>query len=826
MLPPARETICAIVVTHHPDSAFPERIATLRPQVGGVVVVDNASNPEATAMLRGLAQQDRIALIENATNEGVATGLNEGVEYAMAHGFSWFITFDQDSSARPQLIESLQLVCAAVGEAGLDRLGVLGANHIDAHTGELFIDPGETAGGYIERKTVITAGSLMSTQSYNAIGPFRDDFFIDGIDHEYCLRARSKGYRVLFALAAHLVHATGRRQVARVLPGLRVMTVNHAPFRWYTMVRNRLIIVREYAGREPSWTASRTLRLFVKCARALIFEKERLDKARCMALGLADFATRRKVRRPVELIRHGAGGAPLSSSPPSHPEIPHDEPAPATPRAERERTRPGVAEWAQRARDGVIVLVVRTALVQLIVLGGQVALARLLTPSDFGAFAIIQFALSLVSFVGDAGLGASLIRKKEEPTDTELSSVFLAQVALSLLSMVGVGVGASFAGRIWPQLPEGGAWLLRALSGSLLLAALRSVPCVLMERELRFARLGTIDLIMSVTFYVVATGLAWLGWGIWSLATAVLVQGVLATGTAYALRPFWPRLVLDWAILRPIISFSVPFQMNRALGMVNGALAPFYAGAVLGPRALGLLNWAQSTAFFPLKLVDIISRVAFPLYSRIRDDEKLLGETFGRFVQLCFGCTTFFVALFCGIGEPLIHVVYGDKWLPALPLLHVYAWTVAIGFFVPLLAAVLGATDRPRLLLRASLGWTALAWVLVPLTTPRWGALGFAVGYAVHIVVANGALMALTPRLVPHACLPRRLWASALVGVADYLLARWLLAPHAGNIAGFVGCVAALLLFHIGALLLLDRSGIRAALRLIPGAEAVVSPVS
>jgi rhamnosyltransferase len=300
---PEGETVCAIVITHHPDSAFPERIATLHPQVGRVVVIDNASNPEAMAMLRRLAQQQRIALIENATNRGVATGLNQGVEYAKAHGFPWFITFDQDSSTRPQLIESMCLVCAAVGEAGLDRLGVLGANHIDGHTGKLFVTRRETAGGYIERKTVITAGSLMSVPAYDSIGPFRDDFFIDGIDHEYCLRARSKGYRVLLALAPHLVHSIGHRRVERVLPGLRIVTLNHAPFRWYTIVRNRLIIASEYAGREPSWTASDAFNLVVRCAKTLTFEQERLDKARCMALGLADFASKRKVRHPVELIR-------------------------------------------------------------------------------------------------------------------------------------------------------------------------------------------------------------------------------------------------------------------------------------------------------------------------------------------------------------------------------------------------------------------------------------------------------------------------------------------------------------------------------------------
>src|SRR4051794_31103425 len=77
-----------------------------------------------------------------------------------------------------------------------------------------------------------------------------------------------------------------------------------------------------------------------------------------------------------------------------------------------------------RARRGVLILALRTVLVQIAVLGGQVALARLLDPRDFGVFAIVQFALSFFTFFGDAGLGASLIQKKIAPTHRELSSVF------------------------------------------------------------------------------------------------------------------------------------------------------------------------------------------------------------------------------------------------------------------------------------------------------------------------------------------------------------------------------------------------------------------
>jgi rhamnosyltransferase len=271
--------------------------------VRGIVIVDNASNPAAVAMLRELAEQSGAALIENADNLGVATALNQGVAHARAEGFSWFITFDQDSAAGPTLIEGMLAVCATLSGAELDHLGVLGVNHVDAHTGETYVAANDSPGASMERKTVITSGSLLSVKAYEAIGPFRDEFFIDAIDHEYCLRARSKNYRVLLALAPRLVHAMGQRKHVRLLPGISVATTNHAPFRWYSIVRNRLILVREYGRREPSWAAFRLLNLIVMCLRTLAFEADRVEKARNMCLGIADFARKHSTRHPGELMR-------------------------------------------------------------------------------------------------------------------------------------------------------------------------------------------------------------------------------------------------------------------------------------------------------------------------------------------------------------------------------------------------------------------------------------------------------------------------------------------------------------------------------------------
>ncbi|MET0592095.1 MAG: oligosaccharide flippase family protein [Polyangiaceae bacterium] len=479
-----------------------------------------------------------------------------------------------------------------------------------------------------------------------------------------------------------------------------------------------------------------------------------------------------------------------------------------------------VDDLKRRARWGVVILAGRTVLVQLTVLGGQVALARLLDPRDFGVYAIVQFALSFFVLFGDAGLGGGLIQQKTEPSERELSSVFWFQVLMALAVIAVVFTVAGLAPLVWKELPEVGPWLLRALSLQLMLTALRVVPCILMERELQFGKLATLDLALSATFYIAAVGLAWRGWGVWSLILAVVAQGGVGLIVAYILRPFRPMAALDRQFLRGVLRFGVPFQLNYAVGFINGAVTPLYAGAKLGAHSLGLLGWAQNTAYFPLKLVEIVGRVAFPLYSRLQNDKRLLGESFGRSVQLCASFTAFFVALFLGMGEKVITIVFSEKWMPALVPLYIYSCAIAVGFLTPLVVAVLESTGRPRLALRLSLCWTALNWVIVPIVGARWGTVGFALAYCAHVVLGNLFVMALTSRLIPHARLLRRLWSPALGGCVVYGLARYVFAPRMDGGVEFVGAVVALVLAHAASLLILDRRGFIDACMLVPNAKA------
>ena len=469
------------------------------------------------------------------------------------------------------------------------------------------------------------------------------------------------------------------------------------------------------------------------------------------------------------------------------------------------------AALKKRALFGVFALIARTALQELAVLGGNIYLARKLGPAEFGAFWIVQFALSFFTLFGDAGLGAALIQKQERPTDEELSSVWWLQAMLSLGVIAAVFVCAPWVVKLWPDLPHGSEWLLRALAFQLLLTSLRVVPSILMERELFFGRLSVIDLMLTLTFYGSACILAGLDYGTFALVAAVLIQGAAGLLLTYAFRPWLPSLSFRPELLRPILKFGMLFQAKTVVGFVNGATIPLFAGTMLGRYELGLVTWSQNTAFFPMKLVEILGRVNFPLLARMQHDRRAFARTLEQSIQICAVVTFFFVALFVGLGPSIVAVAFGDRWIPAIPTLYVFAVVLSIGFLSPIIGGALDAIGKPAIGTRLAVGWTALNWVVVVSAMHLWRtALSFSLAYSVHVVVGNLVVIMIVKRLVPDARFFPRLRAGVLAAAVTGVVNRWLLQPwSATGPAPLVGSIVVSAAMFLAVLALFDRSAVR-----------------
>lgn len=285
--PPGASSVCAVVVAFFPDRDFEEHLRGLLSQAGALVVIDNTPEAERVwriALPRAGGKQSR--LIENRDNVGVAPALNQGLEQALEWEFSWMLALDQDSRCYSDMVQTLSCVYAACEVKPV----VIGGNYLDTRNDRTKV-PVDPAGEFLKQKTVITSGSLIDAVFAHAIGGFRDDYFIDQLDHEFCLRTRSRGGCVVISRKPVMEHSVGETGGAWV-PYLGHFP-SHPPLRKYYIARNSVVTILEYWRREPEWCLRRLVRLTMGALSMLLLEKHGYSKLRAFACGVSDGLRRR-----------------------------------------------------------------------------------------------------------------------------------------------------------------------------------------------------------------------------------------------------------------------------------------------------------------------------------------------------------------------------------------------------------------------------------------------------------------------------------------------------------------------------------------------------
>jgi rhamnosyltransferase len=264
----------AVIVSFHPDDEFGERLAKLRSQFAAVYWIDNT--PGAVTGSR-LIRDVGVNYISQGVNGGLGTALNMGCSAALKDGFEWVVTFDQDSDIAADF---LCRQIAAWHESASSTF-ILGCNYSDGDSTDA---PRFRAGDYVVAcKTVITSGCLMCLPAWDDLGRFRDDYFIDGIDHEICLRGRSQGLIVARHGRVLMNHYIGERSA-----NYRIFPYLHTPVRKYYSMRNGIQNIVRYAPSEPVWAIRKSATLAWEFVIALLLEPDRRKKMRAMFRGFCD----------------------------------------------------------------------------------------------------------------------------------------------------------------------------------------------------------------------------------------------------------------------------------------------------------------------------------------------------------------------------------------------------------------------------------------------------------------------------------------------------------------------------------------------------------
>jgi rhamnosyltransferase len=278
--------ICAIVVAFDPDQRFSERLDKIGRQADGVVIIDNSPSPQGKALVDNAVSRYTCPLIRNETNAGLGKALNQGIAWAKENGHSHVLLFDQDSTPHNNMVQELRRIWRQMGS----DVAILGSNFLERRSQRQWLpDSCPEPGEWQPVPSLTTSGMLLPIATVERIGMFCESLFVDLVDMEFSLRARSR--QIPFGATCEIVmtHEVGNMQRERIFRRV-VWPSHHSVQRRYYMARNTVVLLKRYGRSEPRWALSAVLSLVKSLILVSLFEKNRGPKFRATMSGLADGA--------------------------------------------------------------------------------------------------------------------------------------------------------------------------------------------------------------------------------------------------------------------------------------------------------------------------------------------------------------------------------------------------------------------------------------------------------------------------------------------------------------------------------------------------------
>jgi len=452
-----------------------------------------------------------------------------------------------------------------------------------------------------------------------------------------------------------------------------------------------------------------------------------------------------------------------------------------------------IATIKKKSLTGILALTSRTFLLQIIAFASTFLLTIFLSPATFGIFYVVSAIISFLSYFSDVGLAAALIQKKEVLSKEDLSTTFTIQQLLVLpISVIVFFAAPKIA--LFYGLDAAGILLLRALVISFFFSSLKTIPSILLERELQFNKLVIPQIAETFGFYAVAVVFAWRGFGITSFTYAVLTRAVIGLVLMYIISPWKIRLGISGPIAKRLLKFGVPFQFNSFLSLLKDDLMTVFLGKILTFTEVGYIGWAKKWAEVPLRLImDSVIRVTFPAFSRLQQSREHLGNAIGK---ILFGlATTMFpisVGLLFFIGPAVSLIPKYSKWEPALVSFSLFVIaSILAGLSTPLTNA-LNAVGKIKTTLTLMVFWTIGTWVLTITLIHFFGFNGVAISLVI-LTSTLGIVVELAKKVADFSLMKQVKWPfiAALVQAGWYALT--VQSPYTWLRLSIVGVVGAML---------------------------------
>jgi len=352
---------------------------------------------------------------------------------------------------------------------------------------------------------------------------------------------------------------------------------------------------------------------------------------------------------------------------------------------------------------------------------GGVLLAHWLGPHAWGIYTISLFLLVAYQSVLEKGLVAYLIQKSADLMPHDKSVAYAIQIGLGFLCL---GFALVLA-------PLAVAWYGYAELNALIVAvgitgfaySLRSVPLALLERELKYAQVGAIEIVDLLIFNVIALICVGSGWGIQGLVVANIARGV---GSAL-LAIIWtgvPRWVWHGDVARRMLDFGTSVFVANMFKILTSAADPVLVATLVSAAALGFVQVTLTWLSYLAVVAGILARVSFSALSRIQERDADIHQLSNANLEGLAKLIIPPIAGLAGSAPFWVERVYGTQWAPMASIFLIAALPFAAGQILLALTASLYAKGRAQGMMIFLGFYGATYWAASYILLPRWGVLG------------------------------------------------------------------------------------------------------
>jgi rhamnosyltransferase len=286
------QKVAGVVILYNPEDFIINNLYTYLDQVDKLYVIDN-SDKVNNNLIEQIKRINRIEYTWNQKNIGIAAALNLGAKKAIEEKFDYLLTMDQDSEAPPLMVSNL-LDCFSVN-AKVASVAPLLINPVGRNVKINLAEPCEKV------LTVWTSGNLLDLKIFKTTDGFRNDLFIDYVDHEFCLRLIRLGYEIYLCNKVAVKHHLGNIEEINLL-FRKIYPTNHSPLRLYYRTRNRYNVKKIYKHFVPEFFKGESIQFWKSYLKVILFEKDKIQKIKYIIKGYCDY--RRNIFGKYENIHH------------------------------------------------------------------------------------------------------------------------------------------------------------------------------------------------------------------------------------------------------------------------------------------------------------------------------------------------------------------------------------------------------------------------------------------------------------------------------------------------------------------------------------------